>query len=350
MKQEKVSIIIVNYNGKDYLKNCVHSILKNNYSHYEIIVVDNNSTDGSFEMMKKEFGNLDFVRVIQLDKNYGPALARNSGVEAAEGKIIGFLDNDTEVDPDWIATVIKYFEQDRKVGAIQCKLLFFNDRKKIDYAGEYLGSLGFLVHVASFQEEDRGQHDCLYEVLAAKSAGMFIRKDVFEKIGGFDEDYFIFTEETDLGWRACLSGYKVIFAYDSRVFHHFSSTNLIVSKNFNNYLVRFHGTKNYIMTLYKNLSFKNLILILPKHIFLWICLSGYLFFQGNFDSALNIIKAIFWNIKNYPKNRVKRKLIQKTRVVSDKELFKIVYKKIGILYYLKKFLASQKQLITTENQ
>jgi len=104
------------------------------------------------------------------------------------------------------------------------------------------------------------------------------------------------------------------------------------------------------MTLYKNLSFGKMIAILPKDVFLWICLSGYLFFQGNFNSGLNILNGICWNIKNYPKNRIKRKTIQQTRIISDKELFEKIYKKREILYYLKKFLKSQKQLTTPENQ
>ena len=204
-KNNLVSVVVVNYNGEIYLKRCVESILKNNYSDYEIIVVDNASADGSIVMFKENFGGFDKLRIISLDKNYGPAKARNEGVKLAKGEIIGFLDNDTEVDPYWISNALKYFENDSKIGALQCKLLLLNDKNKIDYAGEYLGSLGFLVHVARYGEEDKGQYDEVKELLAAKSAGMFIRKDVFEKIGGFDDDYFIFVEETDLGWRAWLA-------------------------------------------------------------------------------------------------------------------------------------------------
>ncbi|HEY4495625.1 MAG TPA: glycosyltransferase family 2 protein [Candidatus Paceibacterota bacterium] len=349
-KNNLVSVVVVNYNGEIYLKRCVESILKNNYSDYEIIVVDNASADGSIVMFKENFGGFDKLRIISLDKNYGPAKARNEGVKLAKGEIIGFLDNDTEVDPYWISNALKYFENDSKIGALQCKLLLLNDKNKIDYAGEYLGSLGFLVHVARYGEEDKGQYDEVKELLAAKSAGMFIRKDVFEKIGGFDDDYFIFVEETDLGWRAWLAGYKTIFAYDSRVYHYYSATKVLTDKNFNNYLVRFHGPKNYILTLYKNLSFKNLIFILPRHIFLWFCLAMYLILTGNRNSGFNILKGIGWNIANYQKNRKKRILIQRARIISDEELFAKIYKKQNLFYHIKNFLKSQKQVITPENQ
>lgn len=345
-----VSVVIANFNGKNYIKNCLLSIQKNTYLNWEIIVIENGSNDGSVEMLEKEFGQWPNFHLIKLEKNFGPALARNRGVAKAKGKIICFLDNDTEVDPDWIKNAIKYYENDSKVGILQCKLLMFDNRKKLDYAGEYLSSLGFLVHRAYFEEEDHGQYDKPGEILAAKSAGMFIRKDVFDKIGGFDDDYFIFVEETDLSWRSWLAGYKAIFAYDSIVFHHFSSIKKIASPAFNNRLVRFHGTKNYILTLYKNLALRNLIVILPKHIFLWFGLAFYLLLRGSLASFGNILKGIIWNFFNFRKNYLKRKVIQRNRVITDKELFEIVYKKRGIYHYIKKFLIAQKRLVTPENQ
>lgn len=350
MKNDLVSIVIVNYNGKNYIKNCLQSIQKNGYPSWEVIVVENGSTDGSVEMLESEFGHIFNIHLVKLPTNAGPAYARNEGVKIARGEIFGFLDNDTEADPNWISNAVKYFESDSCIGILQCKLLMMKNKKQFDYAGEYLSSLGFLIHRASYKEDDRGQYDHPDEILAAKSAGMFIRRDVFEKIGGFDADYFIFMEETDLGWRAWLVGYRAIFAYDSVVFHHFSSIKKIVDPSFNNYLVRFHGTKNYILTLYKNLSFKNLIIILPKHIFLWIGLATYLLLKGNFASSKNIMKGVLWNVKNCREGYAKRKNIQRNRVISDKKLFEKVYQKRGVFHYINKFLQAQKQIKTPENQ
>ncbi len=350
MKNPLVSIVIVNFNGKDYIKNCIYSIQKNNYSSWEVVVVDNGSIDGSVQMLESEFGNLSNFHLIKLEKNFGPALARNKGVAMAKGEVIGFLDNDTEVHPDWIKNAVRYYENNEKVGILQCKLLMLKDKNKFDYAGEYLSSLGFLIHRASFEEDDNGQYDRPDEILAAKSAGMFIRKDVFDKINGFDEDYFIFVEETDLGWRSWLAGYSAIFAYDSVIFHHFSSIKKIASPSFNNLLVRFHGTKNYILTLYKNLSLGYLLIILPKHVLLWFGLATYLLLRGNFSSSKNIYKGILWNFYNCRKSYFKRRIVQKNRVMSDKELFKKIYQRKGLIYYVKKFLIAQKKLTTPENQ
>jgi GT2 family glycosyltransferase len=350
MSSKIFSVIIVNYNGKNYLKNCINSILKNSYDDYEIIIADNNSTDGSVSFIENEFSaSLDRIRFIKLDKNYGPAKARNEAAKIARGVYLGFLDNDTEVDPDWMTNAVKYFKDDMNVGILQCKLLMLKNKKQFDYAGEYLSSLGFLVHRASFREEDRGQYDAPEDILAAKSAGMFIRKDVFEKIGGFDEDYFIFVEETDLGWRCWLAGYRVIFAYDSVVYHHFSSTKNIVDPSFNNYLIRFHGTKNYILTLYKNLSLGKLLYMLPRHIILWFGLATFLLIRGKFDSSINITRGILWNIRNYTKNSSKRKRVQGSRVITDKELFAKICRKKSVLSYIKNYFSSQKLLTTPEN-
>lgn len=347
-----LSVIIPTYNAKEYLKKCIESIIKSNFKNFEIIVVDNASTDNTASELKHFFSKYqDRITIICLDRNYGPAKARNQGVKFAKGKYLGFLDSDTVVEKNWADKSLKLFGNN-KVGAVQCKLLSMKDRRKFDYAGEYLGSLGFLVSVSRHGETDTGQYDNVHRILAAKSAGMFVKKDVFEKIGGFDEDYFIFLEETDLGWRIWLSGYEVIFCPDSVVYHYFSATKDIVDKNFNNFLVRFHGTKNYILTLYKNLSLRYLIKILPGHIVLWICLSGYLFFTGKFNSSLNIMKGIVWNAKNFRKNYNKRKWVQKNRVLSDDQLFAGygLLKESSIGYYLNKFLLSQRKNVTPENQ
>lgn len=352
MKTPLVSIIIVNFNGKLLLKNCISSILKNDYFNYEIIIVDNCSTDGSEYLIKKNFTpHLSKIKFIKLTKNFGPSYARNMGFRQSQGKFLAFLDNDTEVDKFFITKAIKLFDTDTKIGAIQCKLLLLDNKKHLDYAGELLGNLGFLRSIAKYQELDRGQYDQNNQILSAKSAGMLIRRVAFIDAGMFDPDYFIFMEETDLGWRTLLVGYKNIFCPESVVYHKFSSTRDIVDPDFNNYLVRFHGTKNYIQTHIKNLSSKYLLKILPIHIFLWFCLATYLLLTGKFKSAKNIYKGIFWNFTHLKQTLKKRKIIQKNRKLSDTEIFinQGLMSKTKLSYYLKNFFSTQKHMVTPEN-
>jgi len=343
MNKPIVSIIIVNYNGKEYVKKCIDSILKNSFKDLEIIVVDNGSIDESCNFIRKQYEKESIkVSVISLDKNYGPAKARNEGAKIAKGKYIGFLDNDTTVEKDWTKIAVNEFEADNKLGIIQCKLLLSHERDKIDYVGEYLGQNGFLIQRAPVKTTDKGQFDEKVKILAAKSAGMFIRKDVFNKINGFDEDYFIYVEETDLGWRSWLAGYEIRFIPKSIVYHEFGTSSIILSKQQNNYNGKFHGCKNYILTIIKNTEYFSLLKILPIHVILWIGLAYYSLFTGSFKSFIWIHKAIFWNILNLPKTISKRNVIQAERKISDKKLFDIVMQKASLDYFVKKVTISHK--------
>tara|TARA_B100000315_G_C14499515_1_gene551652 strand:+ start:544 stop:1032 length:489 start_codon:yes stop_codon:yes gene_type:complete len=157
---------------------------------------------------------------------------------------------------------------------------------QIDYVGEYIGTNGFLVQVAPAGTKDEGQFDKQYPILAAKSAGMFIKREAFDVAGGFDEDYFIYVEETDLGWRTWLAGYTVVFAPKCKVYHKFGTSSVILGKHKNDYNSKFHGTKNYILTFLKNLNFFYLVRILPVHIFLWLGLAWFSLFQRRLNHFL----------------------------------------------------------------
>lgn len=342
----KLSIIIVNYNGSEYLYKCVTSIIKNEITNKEILIVDNNSKDRSIEKLNKEFKQAivkGIIRIFKLKKNYGPAYARNIGAKLAKGNYLAFLDNDTEVDINWTKTPLDEFSKNKKTGIVQSKMILLDKYKnKIDYIGEYIGTNGFLVQKAKSGEIDRGQYDKRTEILAAKSAGMFIRKELFDKIGGFDKDYFMYLEETDLGWRSRLLGYDNIFIPDSIIYHRFGTSTIILGEKRMNFIAKFHGTKNYILTLTKNLEFKNLLKIVPQHIILWIGLATYKLIKGQPRESYWIIRGILWNIVNLPKTLNKRKIIQKKRMISDKEIFRICMKKEPFSYYFRKATVKHK--------
>lgn len=344
MTKPVLSVIIPAFNVQKYLRPCLSSILACDYQDLEIIVVDNGSTDGTRDFLKKLARKTPKVRPVFLSKNFGPAKARNEGVKKALGKYLSFLDSDTVVDKNWAGAALNHFSRYPKEACLQSKLLLYNT-KNFDYAGEYLGLFGFLTPLAVYAEKDRGQYDSPVPVLAAKSAGMFVGRAFFEEIGGFDEDYFMFLEDTDLGWRLWLGGFSVSFCPASIVFHRFSSTKKVTDKTFYRRLVRFHGTKNYIMTLVKNLSLPYLARILPVHICLWLGLAGYFALKGDFASAANIIKGIFWNIINIGKILRKRKRIQEKRKLTDEELFvkNRLMKQKSLFYFIGRFLKSKKE-------
>lgn len=337
-----LSIIVVNYNGVKYIHKCINSILSSNAKRYEIIIIDNGSIDNSLKLQDKYQNEKEIIKIIFLDKNYGPAFARNIGVRNSNGKYLCFLDNDTIVDKNWSFDPIKIFTKDKKVGVIQSKLLLNSDKNKIDYVGEFIGQNGFLVQPVKAGEIDNGQFNNETEILAAKSAGMFIRKQTFQKVNGFDPDYFIYLEETDLGWRSWLVGYKVVFCPTSIVYHEFGTSTLILGKKQNSFNSKFHGSKNYILTLAKNLEWQNLFKMLSIHVFLWEGLACYSLLKGNFKSFLWINRGILWNITNIKSTIKKRNEIQKSRKISDKNLFSKVMKKRSYKYFINKAVNKHK--------
>lgn len=347
INKKMISIIIVNFNGKIYLTNCLNSILKNNYKNYEIIIVDNHSTDNSLETITlnfKKYVDSKIIRLIKLNKNYGPALARNKAAKIAKGDFFAFLDNDTKVHKDWIINALKEFNQDKNIGCIQSKLLLLNEKNKFDYAGDYLNQFGLLTHRATYKDLDTGQFNQKAVIFAAKSAGMFIRKEVFDQINGFDNDYFIYMEETDLCWRSWLAGYKTIYCPNSVVYHGFSGSFKLLSSKLATYNLRFHGTKNYILTIIKNLSALNLTKILPKQLFIFFSYSFYLFFlKFKFKESFYIFLGIVWNLINLNKTLIKRQKIQKNRVFDDRQLFSYIFKKDSLLNKIKKSILLNRQ-------
>lgn len=341
-QEPPVSVIIVNYNAKPYIQTCLNSVLKTRYANFEVIVIDNGSVDGSQDYLRSVVRFNPVVKTIYNNKNFGPAFARNQGIKESKGEFVAFIDNDTTVHPDWLKEAVGIFIENSKLGACQCKLIIDGTDNLIDCVGEYLGQNGFLVQIAiPGKEKDIGQYDTITDIFAAKSAGMIARKDVFESIGGFDDDYFIYLEESDLCWRIWLYGYRVVLAPHSIVYHKFGASSLILSDRIN-YLVKFHGSKNYIATLIKNLELKNLIKILPVHITIWLGVAFVFLLKIQLQSVRYILKGILWNAANYKKLTEKRQLIQSQRLVSDKDIFPMIMRKRNFGYFVDKLRRKKK--------
>ena len=330
-----VSVVIVNNNGKEFLEQCLHSVLHSYYTNFEVILVDNASTDGSVEKAEKMLENNCLIR-IRNKNNVGPAVARNMGVKAAKGKLIAFLDNDTKVDAFWLSNAVHVLESDHSIGAAQLKLLLMGDPYRFDYGGDYLSPYGFLVQRVDEGAIDDGRFDELVEIFSVKEAGMIIRRDLFEELGGFDEDYFMYVEGMDLCWRVWLMGYKVLFIPTSRVYHAFGRISKLKSPR-TKFLSKYHGTKNYITTLLKNLSMQNLFKILPLHIILWLGVIIWHILRRRTTEAMWIVKAILWNLTHFKRTWAKRQTVQfRLRKVSDASIMSRVMKKEHLTYFCNK--------------
>lgn len=342
-----VSVVIVNHNGRTFLNEALHSLEKTDYEPFEVVVVDNGSTDGSVEAAARIAEAWPALRLVRNDFNAGPARARNQGIAIARGELVAFLDNDTTVEPSWLAHAVRVFVEDASVGAVQCKLLLKRPPGRLDCVGEWIGQNGFLVPVAvSGEEDDCGQHDGVGEILAAKSAGMVARTDALRDVGGFDEDFFIYVEETDLCWRIWLRGHRVVLAPRSVVHHHFGTSTVILGAKAN-MLVKYHGPKNYVATLVKNAGGRTLARMLPAHLAAWQAVALIHLAKGQFRSAWWIQKGLAWNLRHLRRLLRKRRTVQAGRCMTDADLLARVLKPRPIGYFYEK-LARRKAVGNTQ--
>jgi GT2 family glycosyltransferase len=210
-----VSVVVVNWNRREYLRACLSSLAGQRGVDFETIVVDNGSSDGSAEMARAEFG----VRVIANAGNRGFCAANNQAFAAARGQFIALLNNDAEAAPDFIANLRRAFDVATDIGMAAAKVLVWDDPGRIDKAGHLIYPDG-QNRGRGTGEIDHGQYDRQEECLWPDgSAGMY-RKAMLEAIGGFDEDFFMFADDAELGLRARIAGWRCLYVPDAVVRHH----------------------------------------------------------------------------------------------------------------------------------
>ncbi len=214
-----VSVIVANYNGGQLLENCLRSLVKTGFSSFEIIVVDNGSTDGSARMVGDHFPG---ARLIQLPRNLGYAFANNIGLHAARGNYLVLLNSDTEVDPEWLSKMLLVAEQSPNVAFLQPKILFLDDRGLINSAGNNIHFAGFGV-CRGIASRDTGQYDEIQNIGYASGACVMVTRKALGEIGLLDEIFFAYGEDKDWGWRAMMLGYRSVYAPTAKVYHKWSA-------------------------------------------------------------------------------------------------------------------------------
>jgi GT2 family glycosyltransferase len=332
----KISVIIANFNGERFIVNCLQSIFKEKSNGYEIIVVDDASQDKSVAFIEKKFSQEKRLRLIKLPENLGAAQARNIGVANSAGRYLFFLDSDTEVEPGWSNSILAFFETEKEAGLAQVKLLK-KGTNCFDSAGDYLSPFGFLIERGR-GAKDEEQFDQSAKIFSGKSAAMIVRKEVFLKLGGFDGDYQIFLEDTDLAWRMWLLGYEVYFFPKITVWHRYGCQEK--SEDYYQKLkVHYLGCRNMLTTQIKNLGVKKLTIILPIQLACWFILSLLFLLKADWQKCLDLWQGILWNFLNLKTILKKRNNIQKTRKITDEQLFALIGARKDLSYYLGKGLS-----------
>lgn len=317
-----MSVVILNYNGLRHLRTCINSVLNQTYRNFEVIVVDNCSDDGSAEFLAKNFPE---INVIMNKSNLGFAKGNNIGATAAKGDYIAFLNNDTEAYPNWLEELVKSITKNESIMACSSKMLMFNKRNVINSAGGGLNLLMYGWDIGLY-EEDEGQYDSERYIPFACAGAMIIRKEVLNRLGLFDEKYFIYGEDVDLGVRLNLAGYKVLYVPTAIVYHKYGATVGPGSLK-----KRYLGERNTMRTLLKNLESKNVLRFLPILIFHYVTSVAFSLRLNTLSRTEKInvlwiyVKALLWNLAYLPDTLRERFTVQRQRLVSDERFFEIVY-------------------------
>jgi GT2 family glycosyltransferase len=245
-----LTIIIPNYNGKQFLEGCFSSLKFQNNS-YEVIVIDNGSDDGSVEYIKENFPEFTLV---ENKENLGFSKAVNQGILISSSKYVFLLNNDVELGSNCIINLLKCIKSDENIFAVASKMVQYNDRSKMDDAGDEYTIFGWTKKVGD------GRSPELYtserEIFSACAGAAIYRKSVFDKIGLFDENFFAYMEDVDISYRARINGYKCVYCSEAVVYHRISGT---TGSKYNEFKIRL-AARNNIYVPYKNMPLPQLIL------------------------------------------------------------------------------------------
>ena len=328
MQSPKVSVIIVNFNGKNLLEKCLNSLFKIDYDNFEVILVDNNSTDESVDFIIKNYPS---ITPIKLDSNKGFAEPNNIGSKSAKGEYLLFLNNDTVVTPNFISEMIKVIENNDQIGI--CQSLLLKPNNTVDSSGDFIDGLGVVFSSKKIPNN-------IEKISSAKGASLLIRKKLFTDLGGFDKKFFATFEDVDLGWRTWILGYNVVIVPKSIVYHVGGQTiNQLKSK------IAFHGFKNQISMKITNfetkLVLKKLIIFFIKYGFrelkIWMdySLTGttrltptkYEEKIAQKPNFIIILKSLFWIMTNSKYLMKKHHEINSKRVLETKKL-----EELGVIF------------------
>ena len=319
-KSPIISIIIPHWNGIETLSECISSLFETNFNSYEIIIVDNNSSDGSQQWIKD---NYPTINLLENDSNYGYAGGCNRGVEIAKGKYLVFLNNDTVHTPDWLGHLLECIEKDNNIAAVQPKILNYYDRTVFDYAGGAGGEMDILCYPFAkgrlflHCEKDLKQYNNASQCFWASGTSIMVKKDIFKKAGKFDETFFAHMEEIDLCWRLQAMGYDVCVEPNSVIFHK-NAVSLPMHTHRKYYL----NHRNSLLMLFSNYSILNAFYFGMIRLMLEFIALGYAFMKIDFKHASGILRSFIWLIFHPFVILNKRKRFKLIRKLKDKEILK----------------------------
>ncbi len=326
--KHRIAVVILNYNGKRFLERFLPGVISRSAHMAEIIVADNASTDGSVRFMQEHFPQ---VRLILNDRNGGFAAGYNEALAQVDTEYYVLLNSDIEVGEGWLEPLLEMMETDASIAACQPKLLSFADKAYFEYAGAaggFIDKFGYpFCRGRLFQnvEKDEGQYDTALEVFWASGACMFVRSDLYHRMGGLDADFFAHMEEIDFCWRLKNVGYKIMYCPDSEVYHIGGGT-LPKNSPRKTYL----NFRNNLSMLFKNLPPSFFAYVIFTRLFLDGVASLKFLIEGGWGDFFAVLRAHAHFYRKIPALRAKR------RKINPQAVSRVYKKNIVVEYFLKR--------------
>jgi GT2 family glycosyltransferase len=313
MNNPRTAVLILGYNDEKNINEAISSSINQTYENYQVIYIDNASTDASLSFVRKNY--LD-IKIVANKKNLGYAGAYAEILTETFKKDFScavLLNSDTIVDKNWLSELVASAYKDESIAIAQSKIFLSGENwalantfgNKINYLG-----FGFCGHYKKIDNENFN-HD--QEIISASGASLLVKKDAYLKIGGLDEKFFAYLEDQDLSWRAQMQGYKIVLSAKSVMWHKY-----VFQKNARNHWKFFTLERNRLFFLFKNFEIKTLILIAPMFFLMEIGILGDATTKGYLWDKIRSYGAFFSNIGMLRRDR---QMIQQGRQLTDSELF-----------------------------
>jgi GT2 family glycosyltransferase len=311
MKRRRASVVIPNWNGREFLSACLSSLRNQAYGDLEIVLVDNDSTDGSVAFARERYPE---AKIIRLEKNYGFAKAMNAGIRTSEGEYVACLNNDTEASPQWLSELVACMERHPRAAAIASKMLDQRNPRLVDGAGDIMTRY-LRAYPRGRGEEDAGQYDEEMEVFGASGGASLWRARVLRELGFFDEDLFAYYEDVDLSFRARLAGYECWYAPRAVMLHAGGGTSSQGADEF----VHYHAIRNRWSVIVKDapsgLLWRNAHRIVIAEVFSIV--------RATRERKVRLVLSAYRDVLHrLPAWRQRRRAIQAQRAVATKDLLR----------------------------
>lgn len=300
-----VSVVIPNWNGKGLLKDCLRSLSYQSITDFKIIVVDNGSTDGSVEFLRKHHPE---IKLIGFKRNLGFAKAVNQGIKASNSKYIVLLNNDTRVDEDYLAKMFEVLEKRHEICGVAPKVLNFSNPRVVDSAGDMMNTVGQAFHRGYGDKSNKWNTPG--EVFLITAGASMFKREIFKKVGFFDEDYFAYGEDVDFCLRAQIMGHKFWYEPKAIVYHKHKATACRIPRK-----VEYLQFRNMTLTILKDFPWQ-LFLKRLRFIVIPLVHLNTIFYMVFHGYLREVLLAELWVFVHLPRALQKRWRIQKTRRAS----------------------------------